>query len=296
MKCRSRKLDAKVIVNKGRRLLEIREIRGIPWSGQHDPPPYPFYPKTFVNAKEEACPGTTPIMQAECLLFEDKLQAAVELYRQAYDNLWVGWAAFRLGDMAYRHGEGAKAAGWYLRVPQNSPFSRIAKVRLCEMIGDCFFDKTKRLKVFATLGVPEPMRTEIELRHWRVMAYLGEAAEGAIDLSKRVVDEKRPKTCLSTAALCRRIFMAGFDKATDEQKIELLRGYVSLPDINNGPLAWPAARKAAMTATAIGAPSFAAKILAAVTQEVPDEELEEHLLDIAHLLSSGVTPPVPMLF
>ena len=78
--------------------------------------------------------------------------------------------------MAYRHGEGAKAAGWYLWVPQNSPFSRIAKVRLCEMIGDCFFDKTKRLKVFATLGVPEPMRTEIELRHWRVMAYR-EAAE-----------------------------------------------------------------------------------------------------------------------
>ena len=42
-----------------------------------------------------------------------------------------------------------------------------------------------------------------------------------------------------------------------------------------------------MTATAIGAPSFAAKILAAVTQEVPDDELEEHLLDIAHLFILG---------
>jgi len=67
----------------------------------------------------------------------------------------------------------------------------------------------------------------------------------------------------------------------------LLRGYISLPNINSGALAWRAARKAAKTATAIGAPSFAAKILAAVTQEVPNDELEDHLLDVAHLFILG---------
>ena len=39
LKCRTRRLEAKVINNKKRRLLEIREVRGVPWSGQHDPPP-----------------------------------------------------------------------------------------------------------------------------------------------------------------------------------------------------------------------------------------------------------------
>ena len=287
LKCRTRRLEAKVISSKKRRLLEIREVRGVPWSGQHDPPPYPFYPMTFVNAEEEPCPGKSPVMQAECLLFEGKLQDAIDSYRESYDTLWVGWSAFRLGDMAYRNGEGAKAAGWYLRVPQNSPFARLAKARLCEMVGDCFDKDQDRLNVFSTLGVPEPMRSEIELRHWRVMAYLGQSSEAAVALSKRIVDEMRPKTCMSTAALCRRIIMAGFDRADEEQKIQLLRGYISLPNINSGALAWPAARKAAKTATAIGAPSFAAKILAAVTQEVPNDELEDHLLDVAHLFVLG---------
>ena len=226
-------------------------------------------------------------MKAECLLFEGKLQEAIDGYRLAYDGLRIGWAAMRLGDMAYRNGEGAKAAGWYLRVPQNSPFARLAKARLCEMVGDCFTRDKDRKKVFSTLGVAEPMRSVIELRHWRVMAYLGLSAEAGVSLSKRIVDEMRPKTCTSTAALCRRVIMAGFDTADEEQKIELLRGYINLPNINSGALSWPAARKAAKTATAIGAPSFAAKILAAVTQEVPDDELEEHLIDVAHLFVLG---------
>ena len=81
--------------------------------------------------------------------------------------------------------------------------------------------------------------------------------------------------------------MAGFDRADEKQEIQLLRGYISLPNINSGPLAWPAARKAAKTATAIGAPSFGAKILAAVTQEVPNDDLEDHLLDVAHLFILG---------
>ena len=66
------------------------------------------------------------------------------------------------------------------------------------------------------------------------------------------------------------------------QDLRLVEELSVIQNINSGALAWPAARKAAKTATAIGAPSFAAKILAAVTQEVPNDELEDHLVDVAH--------------
>jgi hypothetical protein len=284
LRCTTRRFEAR-LVSEGRGLfLELHELRGVPASaGADDGPPAIFYDPKDYNLGG-SCPGNRPAARAECLLALGKRSEAAVLLRQGISGDPAlasdpAYAQMRLGDLALSEGQRDLAASWYLRAQRQGVFARLAAARECELTGSCF---TKLSTVFSNIGLPEPARTEMELREIRTRMLLGETGAATELLTRRLHDNSRPAVCNTAPMFCRRLALAALREGGDAAG-RALALYLDLPERDSGPLSLDLAREAAEVAASLGAPGFGANLLAAGMRGVPQGDLDRHLARTAEL-------------
>lgn len=269
--CRVRTLQARLI-DGPQRALEIRQMAGLPWSGEIEGPPLVFYPPEQLGLGK-ACPGDTLEARAECALHENAPQAALAALR-AVTHPTSGYVGLRLGDLALRTGAVGDAAAAWKRTLLSDPFGRMARARLCELDGSCL-GTSRESSVFDSGGLPEPLRSELELRHARALVFTGRIAEAAALLRARM------EICTLGALLCQAMVLEML-RSPDAREVGL-DIYFALPERTEPPLGSAMARAAASAAAAAGAPLFGAKVLAGTVSAAGPDELQAHLTQAAEL-------------
>jgi len=269
--CRVRTLQARLI-DGPQRALELRQMAGLPWSGEIEGPPRVFYPPEQLGLGA-ACPGDTPEARAECALHQDAPEAALAALRSV-THPTSGYVGLRLGDLALQTGSVAEAAAAWKRALLSDPFGRMARARLCELDGSCL-RTAREPSVFDSGGLPEPLRSELELRHARALVFTGRIAEAAALLRVRM------GICALGVRLCQAMVLEML-RSPDARGVGL-EVYFELPDRTEPPLGSAMARAAALAAAAAGAPLFGAKILAGTVSAAGPDELEAHLTQAAEL-------------
>jgi hypothetical protein len=272
LRCRSNRLVARLVPRAGGTLLEIGEARGLPWTGDDAPPLVPYEP---VSARlGEACPGSTPGGQAECLLAQGDVAAA-----RAVLVLDPGGAhaELRLGDLALADGDARAAATHWARV-QGAPWERVAAARMCELAAPCLGAPGSDA-LYAIDDLPAPVARDLLLRRARALAFAGRGLDGLRHLLLAPPDAAG--ACASAPATCQRIAVAAL--TSPAAGVDALTLWLDLPSRSAGPSAYEAEVAAAAIAAREGAPTFAANVLAAAAAHAPATELTEHLLRTAEL-------------
>jgi len=278
--CATRQLEVHLASGKepGEQQLELVELRGLPTGQGEDGPPQVFYAPQE-HGLGGPCPGTTDAGRGECALAAGRRAEAAELLRKAF----VGepsLAGLRLGDLALAAGDPSLAVSWYRRAPRQGIFGRLAIARECEVTGSCL----KRFAAaFDPRGLPEPARTELELRAIRARMILGATGEAARLLTERLSKPGRPPPCDLASAFCRRLVLAALRDKSPDAPGAALALYLALPEKDRAPLAAELARQAADTAASLGAPSFGANLMASTVDQSSTEALEAHLARAAEL-------------
>jgi hypothetical protein len=95
--------------------------------------------------------------------------------------------------------------------------------------------------------------------------------------------------CDGAIEFCQRLIEAGLDSRDVEARIAALSVFLT-DKVRHGPHELVLNDQAAKTARELGAPGFAATILAANTPHVPRAELSEHLLNIVRLYVAARDP------
>lgn len=284
--CRTHRLWARLVVAEEGVSLDVRELRGLPWRAGLDAPPRPSYAQLL--GASGACPGATALARGECALASGRTGAAQQYFREALEAGFSPHAALRLGDLALQEDDPAAALGWYRAAGVNGPFGRMAAARTCELTGACFGKPDDERRAFDDAGLPEPLRTEAELRAARRLALAGRPAEAAQALVTRLREHGRGPACDGDAEpLCRRVALAALESGGEAGQTPGLALYGLLTPGVRGPLALELARAAADAAAALGAPTYAATVLSFITGRLPRAELGPHLLRTARLFLDG---------
>ncbi len=258
LECTTRQLDARLVTDRGQVVLEIYELRGVPWRAPNEQL-LPFY-DPYALHMGGSCPGTTAISRGECALRDRLYAVAAVEFRRALDGDGKRMAALRLGDLAVLADDPVSAVGWYRAAGKFGPFGHMALVHLCELSGTCLpqgFDR-----VFDVSGMPEPLHTEILLRGARVGAYIGRWQASMTQL--RTAIEEGDGACQGDSRLyCRQLVLAAFREADEEGVLAAIDAYLLLPERSNGALAEDLARAGAERAVSMGAPVFGGTLMAA---------------------------------
>ncbi len=269
LRCRSNRIVARLFERPGGSLLEVAEVRALPWTGPDAPPLVPFDPQAA--GLGEACPGSTASVRGECLLAEGELDRARAALAEIREGPALAHASLRLGDLAFLEGDLHAAATHWGRV-EADPWKRLAAIRLGELLpagpGSAHGDA-----LYATDGLPAPLALDVILRHARALAFGGRMLDAVLLLGK--------DACAS-APICQRIVTLAM-RSPGAAAVEALALWLESPDRDRGPGAFEAERAAADVAEREGAPAFAANILAAAAARAPAYALSQHLLRTAEL-------------
>jgi hypothetical protein len=282
--CRTKRLDANLVFDRGKTFIEIEELRGLPWRLPADRLSV-FYDPVEVGFGE-GCPGTLPVGRGECALRDGRTEEAAAMFRQAMASApQASFAGVRLGDMALARGDLAGALNFYKRASYGDMFGRLAEARVCELDGNCLERGTERL--FNATNRPEPVRSELLLRGARVALFADKFAEAG-RLVAGAVNARGSGVCAAGGQLlCRRILLVVLEHVTGDDARLALETYLALPDRTEGPLAMPMMRAVAEKAASIGAPLFAANLLAANATSAEGPGLGDYLLRTAELYIAG---------
>jgi tetratricopeptide (TPR) repeat protein len=281
LQCRTPRIEAHLDTDNGRSVLEIREVRGLPLSEDGDQ--IWFFYNPIALKFGSGCPGDTTSARGECHLKAGRFTEAALEFRKALQGEYRRFADLRLGDIALRTGDPATAAGWYKMAGRFGSWGRMAAARLCELGGACLGELRKR--VFNAEALPEPLHTEMLLRGARAAAYVGAVKDSmvalgeAMKLSPRVCDE-------DTRVICRRLVLFALKFPDLDGGFETLEAYMNLPLRTEGYLAIEMVRAAAEKALDVGAPLFAANLLAASVPWVEGNDVEavsDHILRSAEM-------------
>lgn len=284
MHCRTRQLDAFLTEQKGKTFLEIQELRGLPWRGEANEVFYHYDPAALKFGG--ACPGTTVLSRAECALGEGRLTEAAVDFRAGLTADGKSLAALRLGDIALLTNDPGTAAGWYHMAGASGPFGRMAAAKLCELGGMCLGHS--RTSSFDTVGLPEPLRSEMALRAARLSLFRGRVEESMNLLYESIPPRGTAGACVEVGLLfCRTLILHALTRLDKEGGLRALETYLVLPDRMEGPLWYELLRAAADKAAFLGAPLFAANLLAAHTALVREPRTADHLLRAAELYLIG---------
>jgi hypothetical protein len=280
VRCRTKRLDAHLIVERGKTFLVVEQLRGLPWRDPRDRLNVFYDPETVGFGGP--CPGTLPAGQGECALRDGRLEEASRLFKQAAASApQASFAGVRLGDMALARGDVPAALGFYKRSAFGDVFGRLATARLCELEGNC--PDSALLRVFNAEDRPEPVRSELLLRGARLAIFQDRIAEATHLLADAIADRTVGACTELAQVLCRRMLLVVLQRATGDEALLALESYLSLLDRNQGPLAVPMLHAAAEKAASIGAPAFGANLLAANATSAEGPGLGDHLLRTAEL-------------
>jgi tetratricopeptide (TPR) repeat protein len=225
--------------------------------------------------------------RAECALHEGRTEDASALFRQALASApQASFAGMRLGDLALAKGDVPVALQYYKRYSFGDMFGRVAAARMCELDGTCLLSDAAR--VFGARDWPEPVRTEMLLRGARA-ALFGDRTSDAVRLIADAIANRTSGACTELGMmLCRRILMVIIEKAEGDEAAQVIESYLALPDRYQGPLAMPMMKAVAEKAASLGAPAFAANLLAANATSAEGPGLGDYLLRTAELyLAAG---------
>jgi len=127
-------------------------------------------------------------------------------------------------------------------------------------------------------GAPsETLRTAMELRHVRALAFSGQSVEAARVLGERLAQSGREPACAGLLGFCQRIILQALRDADTDQLDVVLASWSRLPLLERGPLWMPLSQAAAARLRDAGEPDQAAQVLSRLTPEVEAGALEEHL-------------------
>ena len=282
LNCTVSRIDAEVDREAGRTVLTIRELRGLPYGAGSSAPPLTFWNPTEAGLGSP-CPGTTALARGECLLAEGKWAAA----RKEFEAAGLPAAAVRLGDLAARDRDIDRAIGWYRAAGSKGPFGQIAQARICEYLGTCFGTR-EATALFDVHGLPAPLRRDLVLRAARIEAFVGSPVEAARFLLAHMRTEGGESLCAEAPDLCQQIALASLRAARTSGgaliAFEFFRAIMPTP---TSALGYRLASAAADLAADMGAPVYAANVLAAATGAVPKRDLDHHLLQTADLYLRG---------
>ena len=268
--CSTALLDAALVTVRGKRYLDLRELRGLPSAAGDEGPPEVRYPLEQLG-HDEACPGDSAAARGECAFEAGETARAEEFLTAAKGEEEVHrFSTLRLGDLAIARGDADQALGWWREAAGAGPWGRLATVRVLELTGIGLF--AKYLDGYDTAGLPDALRRELELRRLRVLALLRRWDE-ALPL----LGELAATTCETAPHhFCHRVLLAALRSPAASRELAL-EAYLKLPVRTRGPMAAPLARAAAAAAGELGAPRFGATLLAATVRESAPSELEAQL-------------------
>jgi tetratricopeptide (TPR) repeat protein len=285
LRCRTPRIEALLDVREGKTVLEIHELRGLPWREEGDQIWFFYNPigLKFGNA----CPGDTPASRGECHFKAGRMTEAALEFRKGINTESRKLSALRLGDIALRSNDAVTAVAWYQLVGAFGPFGRMAQARLCELGGTCLGERRKT--VFDATMLPEPLHTEMLLRGARAFAYIGAVEEAMTRLTAAMKNNSR--LCENeTRILCRQLIFFALQFPDATAGVEAIEAYLSLPSRTEGFLSLELLHMAAEKSAVIGAPIFAANMLAASVpwiEGVNPTGLNSHILRAAELYLIG---------
>ncbi len=279
--CSTRRLWASLDTEGGELFLEIRSLRGVTWRWEPDGIEFTGWPLKTVGIPE-TCPGTSDAAIAECALVEGRYFEAEERYAAALIGPDSHLARLRLGDFALRRGDPEAALSWYTKVTAAGPVTRIAQLRACDLTGGCLTGKPPTSEGLA--GAPA-IEAEVHLiRMALAMDRTGEALRRLFD----AIEGGSP-ICTSNHAFCQRVVQVGL-QASDERTQELGLSIFASGHLGDGALGLETTIAAAEAAQQLGAPLYAANVLASISSHLAKPELGAHLLRVAHLYLAGKDP------
>lgn len=288
--CETQQLDAKLSRDaRGATVLDVRKLRGIPLADPQAFPLFPFEPSDF--GWGSACPGSTPMGRGECLLrVEGQRAKAKSLLTAALKTLERSAAALRLGELAMRDGNSAEALQFFEQAGKGGAVGKLARMHVCELTGNCVGRELVD-PLADTRDIPEPMRTELELRLMRLKLYTGTQGPVFAALLERLSQATRPSACRVALRFCELLVKEALVTSGSTQGMDrasALTLFLKLQSQSEVPLPVPVIAAAAETASTLGAPLFGANLLAAAFLRVEPASLAHHLLRTAELyLESG---------
>jgi tetratricopeptide (TPR) repeat protein len=285
LRCRTPRVEALLDVREGKTVLEIHELRGLPWREEGDQIWFFYNP---IGLKlGNACPGDTPASRGECHFKAGRMTEAALEFRKGINTESRKMSALRLGDIALRSNDAVTAVAWYQLVGAIGPYGRMAQARLCELGGTCLGERRKT--VFDATMLPEPLHTEMLLRGARAFAYIGAVEEAMTRLTAAM--KKNSRLCENeTRVLCRQLIFFALQFPDATAGVEAIEAYINLPSRTEGFLSLELLRMAAEKAVILGAPHFAANMLAASVpwiEGVNPTGLNAHILRAAELYLLG---------
>jgi len=205
--CRTRRLEASIVTEKGVPFLELEVLRGLPWrTGPDGPPDLAF--DTWHAGFHQKCPGHAPVVKGECMWARGDILHAAAQFRAGLETMHRSFAAIRLGDISLHIGDAATAVGWYKRAGTIGPWGRIAQARLCEIDGECLDDLPSFLKTFDPTGLADELRAEMVRRAARARVFLGEPITAARVITGHIREFGAGVLCRDKGELfCRRILL-----------------------------------------------------------------------------------------
>ncbi|MDX2022117.1 MAG: hypothetical protein SF187_17910 [Deltaproteobacteria bacterium] len=281
LRCKTPQLDA-VLTKEGRdTFLDINELRGLPWRLGIDGPPVTYFDPQVLNMGD-GWAGERAVVRAEQALHEGRFLEAANLFRSALNSHALLLAQVRLGDLALIAGDPQTALGWYELGSRVGVYGRLSAARLCEFDPECIVYMPSLDP--DPYSLPGPLRDDLVLRSARALSFAGMFVRSVETMRRRFESVDDEKFCqLPTGVLCRRLVLTALRHVTVDEARKVMEVYMLLPDRTKGPVAVDLAREGAEVAAKLSAPAFGANLLSAVSGEVPDVALSDHLVRAAEL-------------
>ncbi|MFT3708896.1 MAG: hypothetical protein QM817_14705 [Archangium sp.] len=278
LECKTKKISATLERDAHGAYVDVRELTTFNWTDRDAEIPMAMWSLRELSIPD-TCPGNGWAARAECAFDDGDLGAAKLAWDEALNGPDVGLARLRLGDLALRSGDVETAMKLYASVSTAGPVGRLAAARSCELIGTCF-KESESDKVANDEGLALPFARELGLFTIRREVISGRETKALTLLLSRL--EKDEQFCEGAIAFCQKVVAAGLESNDVEARIAALSAFLN-EALRHGPRELELSVAAARTAQELGAPGFAAAMLAANTPRVSKSELPSHLLQVVQL-------------
>jgi len=281
LRCSTRRLWAAVAEDEKGLYLDVRALRGVTWTWDGQVIPLQQWPFDGV-AIPQTCPGTIDVVRAECALGEGRFEDAERLFTAALDSPDAHLARLRLGDLTLRRGNPEGALALYAKAAATGPVSRLAKLRECDLTGNCLTEKPATLD-----GLHPALAMEGRLHLIRQDLAVNRDREAMQQLVAEV-EAGRP-VCTTSRVFCQQAVQTALESGDDVAATMALSVFAQAA-LSDGPWGVEVAKAAATEAERAGAPAYAAAVLASLSGRLPNDELDQHLQRVARLYLAARDP------